>query len=161
MPADSIWERSAEHRSAATKETDSARDGILSKIDARLQRIAWELPQRQSQKRPVQLTFSLCNPQTPCTHCPHPRWLRWVPNPRRPGKFLPSRVDNPGRVLRGEPSALALYREAEGLLRLRTDILTLQTQLRRKVLGQLNSGVLFAASRDLPTTSAPGRGESR
>lgn len=135
--AEEMWETAQSHRDSVLSKSvfDEAR--LLKFIDVRLQQLAYEIPQLQSTRYPVNLAFFLCNKNKPCTHCPHPQWLRWIPNPKKWGSVIPSRVENPGRVMRDSPEAVKRFREARKLIEIRQDILTMQTNLTRKVNAQL------------------------
>ncbi len=139
---DTAWAVGRAHRETVFAEYAKQQSVLLDALDARLRHLAWELPQRQNARYPLQLAFFLCNGKAPCTHCPHPQWLRWIPNPKRLGRAIPARVVNPGRVLRGNPDAMALYTEARKLIQVRGDVLTAQTGLTRKVAAQFTQGVL-------------------
>lgn len=137
---DEYWQRGISRRREVFAEFAQEQEQLLGAIEKRLQAIAYLLPQHQLVRYPMQMAHFLCNKENPCTHCPHIQFLRWVPNPRKLGKAIPSRVDNPGRVVRGNPEALALVREAQQLNKLRNEILGAQTQLTRKVRAQIQTG---------------------
>ncbi|WP_414039469.1 hypothetical protein ACJU26_09770 [Acidithiobacillus sp. M4-SHS-6] len=136
MP-DDIWDTAREHRERVIQHAVVEEMRLLRFLDTRLQQLAFEIPQWQKTKNPVTLSFFLCDKHKPCTHCPHPQWIRWVPNPRKWGAHIPSRVEHPGRVMRDSKEALVRYREALKLMKIRQDILTLQTTLTRKIYGQI------------------------